>query len=81
MLNRLSQEDVRQLLVNLFEGDTHDEDEHAILRLIRCLPCGRVRDLMQRRGLSYEEFDDEVDGSEWDELQPILLFARDRCLG
>lgn len=68
-LNALNLNDVRQLMLNMFEGDTLDDDENAILKLIRCLPCSRIRELTTLPGMSFEDFDDVVDGSEWDLLE------------
>lgn len=74
-LNALSLNDIRHLILNMFEGSTGDDDENAIIKLIGSLPCERRQELMRMRDMSYEEFDDEVDGSEWRRLGGLL-----RCL-
>jgi hypothetical protein len=76
VLGRLSNADIRRLILNLFAGSTGDEDERAIYTLIECLSCGRVAELMRMRGLSYDDFYDEVDGSEWTRLRRSLEAAR-----
>lgn len=71
-LNALGLTDIRHLILNMFAGSTGDDDENAIIRLINCLPCERRRELMRMSGMSYDDFDDEVDGSEWDRLDGLL---------
>jgi hypothetical protein len=65
VIARLSEDDIRQLMFNFFDGFTGDADERAILRIVNCLDCAQVRSLVQRGGMSVEDFDDEVDGVEW----------------
>jgi hypothetical protein len=76
VLNRLSNADIRVLLLHMFSGPTEEEDERAIIRLVECLPVDRVADLMRLPGLSYDDFDDEVDGAEWTRLRARLDIAR-----
>lgn len=76
VLSRLSNADVRRLLLNLFEDGTLDADERAIIKLIECLPLPRVAELLRMRDLSYDDFDDEVDGSEWRRLRRTLDLVR-----
>jgi hypothetical protein len=76
VLSRLSDEDLRQLLLNLFSGSTGDDDEQAIIRLIECIPLFRVAVLLRMPGLSYDDFDDEVDGAEWRRLRARLEAAQ-----
>lgn len=76
VLSRLSNEDLRRLILHLFEDHTGDEDEAAIIKLIECLPLYRVSELLAMPGLSYGDFYDEVDGSEWRRLHPTLDAAR-----
>ncbi len=71
-LNALTLPELRRLVLNLFEGDTGDADENAIVKLIRCLPCERRRELMRLSGVRFGDFDNEVHGSEWDRLEPLL---------
>lgn len=71
-LNALELSDIRQLTLNMFSGSTGDEDENAIIRLIQCLPCSKRRALTLRPDMSYDDFDDEVDGEEWDRLDQLF---------
>jgi len=71
-LRTLSMNNIKALLRNLFDGATGDADERAIIKLIRCLPEDTVRDLLREPGFSRDDFDDEVDGSEWRELRDIF---------
>jgi hypothetical protein len=71
-LNALRLTDIRHLILNMFSGSTGDDDENAIIRLIGCLPCERRRELMLMSDMSYDDFDDEVDGSEWRSLSGLL---------
>lgn len=71
-LQRLSLSQVRLLLRNLFSGHTGDDDEQAILKLVRCQSCDRRRALVRMAGLSVSDFDDEVDGAEWRELRRLF---------
>jgi hypothetical protein len=68
VISRLTEDDVRQLMFNLFDGATGDDDERAILRIVNCRDCAQLRSLVRRGGMSPEDFDDEVDGAEWREL-------------
>jgi len=60
------------LLEPLFVGHTGGEDERAIVDLVAALPSATVRTLASTHGRTAEAYDDEVDGSAWDELKPIL---------
>lgn len=71
-INSLTNLEIRDLLLNMFEGDTGEDDEDMILRLMRCLPCTRMRQLVGMRDLSFDDFDDEVGGEQWDRLERIL---------
>lgn len=64
-LRAITLQGIQQLLRNLFEGRTGDADEQAINKLIQCMDPARVRELVRQPGYSVDEFDDEVDGSEW----------------
>lgn len=75
VLSRLSIDDLRQLILNLFEGSTGDDDEAAIIKLIECLPLYAVNQLMSLPGMSFDDFDDEVDGAEWTRLRRTLEAA------
>ena len=69
VIARLPEGDIRQLVLNLFDGFTGDDDERAILKIMNCLDCAQIRSLVRRGGMSAEDFDDEVDGEEWDTLE------------
>ena len=71
-LNALTLTDIRRLILNMFSGSTGDDDEDAIVRLIGCLPCGRRHTLMTLGGMSEDDFDDSVDGSQWTSLRRLL---------
>lgn len=71
-LRQLSPADRRQLLLNLFRGYTGDEDEAAIVKLVRCLTCEQRRALVRMPGMSVSDFDDEVDGAEWQQLRRLF---------
>lgn len=68
-INSLTLNEIRQLIINLFEGWTGDDDERAILNVIDCLDCETRRRLVDMRGMSVEDFDDEVNGANWDRLE------------
>lgn len=71
-LNALRLSDIRTLMLNLFSGATDDDDENAIVHLIECLPCSKRRALTELSDMSYDDFDDEVDGEEWDRLEQLF---------
>lgn len=71
-LNSLPLDDIKTLLQNLFDGPTLDEDERAIITLIKCLTPARVQELVAEPGFSVSDFDDEVDQEEWTELRHIF---------
>lgn len=71
-LNGLSLGNVKALLNNLFEGNTGDSDEKAIIKLINCLSASSVQALLSSPGFSKSDFDDEVDGSEWTQLKEVF---------
>lgn len=71
-LNALPIEQVRQLVLNMFSGSCGDDDEQAILRLLRAQSGARVHQLIAMAGMSVEDFDDNVDGDEWDELESLF---------
>lgn len=63
---------LKPIIQAMFDGDTGDEDESAIVRLMQSLSCERRRALTNEQGFSRSEFDDEVDGPEWDDLDRLL---------
>ena len=74
-LNSLRLADIRRLILNLFEGATGDDDELAIIKLVGCLSCSQRQALMDMEGTSFSDFDDNVDGEEWDTLRALLQCA------
>ncbi len=78
-LNGLTLDQIRQLILNLFDGFTGDDDELAIIKLISCLPCGMIADLLTLPDVTFDDFDSEVHGDEWDQLEPMLLVAQANC--
>ena len=68
----LTLNDIRQLMLNLFSGTTGDDDERAILRMINCMSCSRRSQLVEMRSMSVDDFDDEVDGDNWDRLRRMF---------
>ncbi len=63
-----------QLCRNMFEGSCGDEDENAILRLLKAQDLCKVKQVLKQ--ISFDEFDDNVDGSEWDKLSTLLNAAK-----
>lgn len=71
-INSLSLEDIRSLILNLFSGYTGDEDENAILKILGCLNCEKVRELVTMRRVRVGNFLDEFQGGQ--ERRLIILF-------
>lgn len=74
-LAQLSITDIVQLCHNLFSGSCGDDDEKAIIRLISSQDLCKVKTILSIPYISFEEFDDNVDGEEWDKLSAILVKA------
>ena len=74
-LAQLSITDIVQLCHNLFSGSCGDDDENAIIRLISSQDLCKVKTILSIPYISFEEFDDNVDGEEWDKLSAILVKA------
>jgi hypothetical protein len=68
-LGQLSMSSVRQLVLNMFSGACGDDDEDAILKLVRCQSKARLQQLVTMPRMSVEDFDDNVDGDQWDDLE------------
>jgi hypothetical protein len=68
-------------MLNLLEGHTHAEDEQVIITVMKDISACRIVELIQMANKSVTDFDDEVDGSEWDELVLILLNVIAQCPG
>jgi hypothetical protein len=73
-LMALSIGDIVTLCKNLFAGSCGDDDERAIIRLIQNQTNRRIKKVLEH--ISIDEFDDNVDGEEWDILGGILLTAQ-----
>lgn len=73
-LAQLSINDIVTLCKNLFDGSTGDDDEACIIRLMKVQDPCKVQNILVHH-ISMEDFDDEVDGDEWDELSQILIAA------
>ena len=71
-LGQLALGSVRQLVLNLFSGSCGDDDEQAILKLLRCQSTQRLQQLVAMPGMSVDDFDDSVDGGEWDQLEALF---------
>ena len=75
-LNALSVQSLHQLFINLFEGSTGDEDEQAINKMMGCIDCAKIHQILGMNGTHWDDFDDEIQGSEWSDFKNIL---KNRC--
>ncbi|MGL4173472.1 MAG: hypothetical protein ACRCTR_05280 [Actinomycetota bacterium] len=66
-----SDEEIANRLRSLLDGPTGDDDEAAILRILRALPCGRRRLAVNAVGLN--ALLDNLDGDEHDQLMLVLV--------
>jgi hypothetical protein len=71
-LSLLSVSAIAQLIRNMFAGSCGDDDEDAILKLLRCLSGDTIRLLVREPGLSLEKFDYNFDGDQWDSLEVLF---------
>jgi hypothetical protein len=71
-LGQLSMSSVRQLVLNMFSGSCGDDDENAILKLLRCQSKERLHQLVSMPGTDVGRFDYNFDGSEWDDLESLF---------
>jgi len=69
-LNALSNDQLISMINSMLSGPTGDDDENAMLKLFKCLPCERLHGIVNSVGL--ELIQDNFQGSEFDELQLIL---------
>ena len=69
-LNALSNDQMVSMINSMLSGPTGDDDENAMLKLFRCLPCERLHTIVNRVGLQLIQ--DNFQGSEFDQLQIIL---------
>lgn len=75
-INALSAENLHQLFRNLIEGFCGDEDENAINKIMNCTDCNKIRQILNMNGTRWDDFDDAIQGAEWDNFKAIL---RNRC--
>lgn len=71
-LSQLEMRDVRQLVLNMFSGSCGDDDEDAILTLLRCQSCPRLHHLVAMPGTDVRSFDYNFDGDQWDDLEALF---------
>lgn len=71
-LGQLDMGNVRQLILNMFSGSCGDDDEDAILALIRCQSTLRLQQLVGMPGTDVGEFDYNFDGDQWDDLDAFF---------
>jgi hypothetical protein len=72
VLKDLRVSEIRDLMLNMFDGPTLDEDESAIIRLLECQSCAKISQLLSMRATSRSDFSDEVDGREWRRVKGIF---------
>ncbi len=72
-IERMTDDSIVKLLNDLLDGSTGDDDERAILKILRALTnrCDRMSTIVRRAGLDKLLW--SVDGEEWDEMVIILL--------
>ncbi len=56
----------------MFSGSCGDDDEDAILKLLRCQSRTRLKELVTMPRMSVDDFDDNVDGDQWDDLEALF---------
>jgi hypothetical protein len=67
--------DIVTLCRVLFDGSCGDDDEDAVIRLIRTQSNKKIAEILTQH-IHMDEFDDAVDGEQWDILSGILSHAR-----
>ena len=73
--------DIRQLILNMFDGATGDDDENAINKLVGCLSPCKFMELLKLPGVSFDDFDGAIQGSEWTTFSNIAWNAFVHCPG
>ncbi len=71
-LNVLTSESLHQLFLNLLNGDTGDEDENTINKIMGCIDCSKINEVLSMPGTTWADFDDNIQGSEWRGFRNIL---------
>lgn len=73
-LERMPDDTLIQMINTLLDGPTGDDDEEAILKILRSVAdCGRITRITRRVGVN--RLLDDIDGDEWDQLVVLL----ERC--
>ncbi|MCE8016539.1 hypothetical protein HOP62_10705 [Halomonas sp. MCCC 1A17488] len=65
------------LIKGLFDTTTYDAEERVIINLVKSMSLDDRWEMLRKPGFSKDDFDDQVDGSEWDELEQLLDKAVD----
>ena len=71
-LGRLGTAAIRQLVLNMFSGSCGDDDEDAILSLLRCQSTAKLQQLVGMPGTGVDAFDYNFDGSQWYDLESLF---------
>jgi hypothetical protein len=71
-INALSALNLHHLFRNLLEGATLDEDENAINKIMQCTDCAKISAVLAMDGTRWDDFDDNIQGSEWSAFKNIL---------
>lgn len=71
-LNALSAQALHQLFRNLIDGSCGDDDEQAINKIMGCIDCGKIYQVMAMDGTRWDDFDDAIQGSEWTQFKSIV---------
>jgi len=69
-------QDKLDLIKGLFDTTTYDAEERAIINLVKSMSLDERWEMLRKKGFGKDDFDDQVDGSEWDELETLLDAAR-----
>lgn len=72
VLSSLSLIDVRELIINMLEGTTDNDDERAILKLLSSLSCEKLRELVSMDRVKPKDLLKEFQGSENNRLEDLL---------
>lgn len=69
---RLPLQEKLALIKGLFDTSTEDAEERAIINLVKSMSPEERWQMLRKPGFSKDDFDDDVDGDEWDELEKLL---------
>lgn len=67
-INDFSLSQIRQLIQNMLSGATLNADEDAILDIIGCLSCAKLKQLMNLPDMDYNNLEKNFHGDQWDNL-------------